>query len=99
MCQENVPTQINNIFCKTKCARVILCHVKVVPDGHERPFSSVLSFDQSNYYAQNYLKESICPMSIKFRTKYAIGVLINLPKYFASHFCGRGRGVRVGDER
>ena len=48
--------------------------------------SSVLRLDQSNYYAYFYLKGIICPMSMKLSRKFLIGVVIYLPKYFASHF-------------
>ena len=51
-----------------------------------RWFSSVLRLDQPNYSAYFYLKESICSMSMKPSGKFVIGVVINLPKYFESHF-------------
>ena len=49
-------------------------------------FSSVSRLDQPNYYVYLYLKKSICAMSMKHSRKFVIVVLINLPKYFASHF-------------
>ena len=52
----------------------------------QNSFSSVLRLDQPNYYAYFYLKESICPMSMKFSRKFVIGVAINSLKYFAAHF-------------
>ena len=48
--------------------------------------SSVLRLDQPNYPAYFYLKENMCSMSMKLSRKFVIGVVINLPKHFASHF-------------
>ena len=42
--------------------------------------------EQPNYYGYFYSRESICSMSMKFRRKAVVVVVINLPKYFESHF-------------